>query len=364
MTDNLKRYRAIMNGLKQLYPDQMSARQMQHMHVLAAMINGIVGSGKSLLPAIANKMPGGGQRESRVTRLRRWLKNEQITIASYFAPFAEGLLAGLAHQPLVLVIDGSQIGRRCMCLMVSVVYKKRALPLGWLVFRGTKGHCTEARHLEVLGQVKTLIPADAEVIILGDGEFDGIEWLKSVSDYGWFYVCRTAKNAILYEEGERFNFSQWGVEPGQCLSLSKIYFTDQHYGPLMAIAWWDAAYQEPIYLITNLELAEEACCYYRQRFRIETFFSDQKSRGFHLHKSHLSDPKRLARLLMAACLAYIWMIYLGAMAIQRPTWREAIHRLKRCDLSLFQLGLALLEHFLNANLPILVAFQVPSPEVS
>lgn len=31
---------------------------------------------------------------------------------------------------------------------------------------------------------------------------------------------------------------------------------------------------------------------YAKRFRIETFFSDQKSRGFHLHKSHLSDPVR------------------------------------------------------------------------
>ena len=362
MTDNLKRYRAIMNGLKQLYPGQMSARRMQHMRVLAALINGIVGGGKSQLPAIANKMPGGGQRESRITRLRRWLKNDKITIANYFAPFAELLLAGLAHQPLVLVIDGSQIGRGCMCLMVSVVYKKRALPLGWLVFQGTKGHCTEARHLEVLEQVKTLIPEGAEVIILGDGEFDGVDWLKSVSDYGWFYVCRTAKNTILYEEDERFSFSQWGIEPGQCLSLSNICFTEQQYASLMAIAWWDASYKEPIYLVTNLELAEEACFYYRKRFQIETFFSDQKSRGFHLHKSHLSDPKRLARLLIATCLAYIWMIYLGALTIQRPHWLKAIHRVDRCDLGLFQLGLTLLEHFLTDNLPILVAFQVPSPQ--
>jgi len=40
---------------------------------------------------------------------------------------------------------------------------------------------------------------------------------------------------------------------------------------------------------------------YAKRFRIETFFADQKSRGFHLHKSHVADPLRLSRLLMAAC---------------------------------------------------------------
>lgn len=308
MNDNLKRYRAIMKGLKQLYPHQLSGRQMQHMQVLAALINGIVGSGQSQLPAIANKMPGVIQRESQITRLRRWLKNERITPTTYFAPFAQALLAGLATEPLVLVIDGSQLGRRCMCLLVSVVYQGRALPIGWLVFRGTKGHCTEARHLELLAQVQPLMPKGATVVVLGDGEFDGVTWLQTLVDYGWFYVCRTAKNAILYADDDRFNFAQWGVIPEQCLSLAYCLFTDQRYRVRLAIAWWDKAYQEPIYLITNLELAEEACFYYALRFRIETFFSDQKSRGFYLHKSHLSDPARLTRLLIAACLAYIWLV--------------------------------------------------------
>ena len=126
----------------------------------------------------------------------------------------------------------------------------------------------------------------------------------------------------------------------------------------MALAWWEVRYQEPIYLVTNLASAQAACAYYRKRFRIETFFSDQKSRGFHLHKSHRRDPKRLTRLLIAACLAYIWLIYLGVLA-QQPFWRQRIHRLTRCDLSLFQLGLTLLEQFFNDNLPIPVSFQVP-----
>ena len=92
-----------------------------------------------------------------------------------------------------------------------------------------------------------------------------------------------------------------------------------------------------------------------------TFFSDQKSRGFNLHKSHIADPARLARLMIAACLAYIWIIYLGVIA-KRDDWVQVIHRTDRCDLSLFQLGLRLLEHFLNEHLPIPVAFDMPLAE--
>jgi hypothetical protein len=83
----------------------------------------------------------------------------------------------------------------------------------------------------------------------------------------------------------------------------------------------------------------------------------QKSRGFHLDKSHIADQERLSRLLMAACLAYIWIIYLGSLCMEQG-WISIIHRSHRCDLSLFQLGIRLLNHFLNEELSIPVAFHV------
>ena len=60
----------------------------------------------------------------------------------------------------------------------------------------------------------------------------------------------------------------------------------------------------------------------------------------------MSDVQRLSRLLIAACLAYIWIVYLGSVC-EKEQWRPIMHRRKRCDVSLFQLGLRLLEHLLN-----------------
>jgi hypothetical protein len=42
------------------------------------------------------------------------------------------------------------------------------------------------------------------------------------------------------------------------------------------------------------------------------------------------------------------VVYLGTLC-EKDGWREIIHRRKRCDLSLFQLGLRILEHFLNED---------------
>jgi len=210
----------------------------------------------------------------------------------------------------------------------------------------------------------TLIPERASVVFLGDGEFDASALQATLDQWGWHYVCRTAKNARLIPEAhagealEPFAFNEVGPGPEEdCLSLPGMLFSAARYGPVHAVVWHRRGYQDPLYLLTNLELAREACAWYRKRARIETFFSDQKSRGFHLHKSHLSEAERLHRLLIAACLAYLWMVHLGVLA-KRQGWHRLIHRSDRCDLSLFQLGLRLLDHMFNEGWPIRVAFTV------
>jgi hypothetical protein len=343
----------------QLHPTEPKGNTARHLQTLAALISGIVGSRRTNLPAIAGKVPDGTKRQSRVKRFYRWLKNERIDADIYFLPYADALLASLASQTLALAMDGSEVGRKCSTLMVSVIYKKRALPLAWVTIKGNKGHFSEETHIQLLELVHDIIPEGADVVFLGDGEFDGIDLQAVIDGYDWQYVCRTAKNAQIGVNGERLPFEDVGVQPGKCIDLPDVTFTLQDYGPILAIAWWDAGCEEPIYLITNMDLAPEAIYWYKRRFRIETFFSDQKSRGFNLHKSHISDPERLARLLIPACLAYIWIVYLGVIS-KRDGWINVIHRTDRCDLSLFRLGLDLLEHFLNEHLPILVRFQMPS----
>ena len=226
-----------------------------------------------------------------------------------------------------------------------------------------KGHFPEELHIALVELMSGLIPAGTQVVLLGDGECDGTSLQQTLQDtlseLGWSYVCRTAMSTTATWEGETFRLDTLGacLRPGRLIELQEVYVTREAYGPIMVLCCWAKGYQEPLYLVSNLATAEEACHYYQKRFRIETFFSDQKSRGFHIQQSHIADPQRLSRLLIAACLAYIWIVYLGALG-EADGWQEIIHRGKRCDLSLFQLGLRLLEHFLNEELPIPVQFHV------
>ena len=359
MSDNLRRYRAIRNALMQAYPAQPTGNLARHLHTLAALISGIVGSKSTPLPHIAAKAPNGTKPESRVKRFARGIDNDYILEEVYFLPYADILLHHLALQTLVLVMDGSVAGRGCNALMIHVVYKGRALPLAWRVRQGPKGPFPEDLHIAMVELLSGLIPEGTQVVFLGDGACDGTRLQHTVQGEGWSYVCRTGCHRTAWWDGETFRLDTLGVcsKPGTLVALSQVWLTRAEDGPIMLICCWAKGCKAPLYLVTNIASAEEACRLYSKRFRRATFFSDQKSRGFHRHKSHLANPQRLSRLLIAACLAYIWIVYLGSVCMKEG-WVRIIHRRHRCDLSLFQLGMRLLEHFLNEDLPIPVAFHI------
>ena len=356
MSDSRRQYRAIRKAVKQLYPTEPKGNLARHLETLVFMISGIIAGKSCQLPKMASKVPGEIHPDSREKQFSRWVKNEHITVDLYFLPFVQPLLNGLAAvRPLVLIMDGSAVARDCVTLMVSVIYAHRAIPIGWLVIEGEKGHFPTQTHLTLVREVKMPIPATSTVVFLGDGEFDSPELQAEVAGYGWEYACRTAKNILFSLDEQWLSLADLPVKRGERVFRKGVLFTHVAYGPVMVIAWWGARYQEPIYLVSNMPSVQRACDAYCRRMHIETFFSDQKSRGFQLDRSHLSDPDRVKRLMIAACLAYLWVIHLGTVA-QQDNWRPLIHRRHRCDLSLFQLGLRLLDYLLNHDQPLESSF--------
>ena len=216
MSDNLRRYRAIRDALTQAYPAQPTGNVARHLHTLAALISGIVGSKSTQLPTIATKVPDGTKPESRVKRFARWLDNDHILEEAYFLPYADILLRPLAFQTLVLVMDGSVVGRDCAALMIHVIYKGRALPWAWRVRQGPKGHFPEDLHIAVVELMRAVIPEGAKVVFLGDGEFAGTALQATLKAAGWSYACRTALSTVATWEGVTFRLETLGAcsQPG------------------------------------------------------------------------------------------------------------------------------------------------------
>jgi hypothetical protein len=345
MTDRYRVYTKVKKMLKQM----MKLAHPGQVVTLAMMISGIVISRKAQLSVMSSEIPSDAKEKSIEMRMRRWVKGE-IDVEAVYLPFARQILEALSQWPLILVMDGSQVGRGCMVLMIGVLYQKRALPVAWLVYKGKKGHTSAKRHIQALEKVLPLLPKESTVVLLGDAEYDTTEMITWVEkNTSWEYVLRTSPQIYVQTKEHNQPIRDYPLKKGQVLSLQGVSFTQTSTLTLNAIGWWASRYEEPIFLVTNIDNAYQACRYYRRRFRIETFFSDQKSRGFHIHKSHLAATARLSRLLIAACLAYIWMIAQGLQVIAANN-TPLIDRTERIDKSLFRLGLDWLKYALKKNI--------------
>lgn len=355
MTDKMRVYTKVMQKLKKMMPT-MPQNQIV---TIAMMVTGIVLGRKAQLSVISLEIPHPAKPASLEKRFHRFVKNERFDAQVCYLPFAHLILSHLADKPLLLAMDGSTVGRGCMALMVGVIYRRRAIPLAWIVYKGEKGHTTADRHITVLQQLLPLLPESAEVILLGDGEYDTVEMLAWVTERTkWQFVVRTSKSNLITHSGQQYALRDLCGGHGSTTSVDHVLFTQQEFGPVMAVAWWGKQYDDPIFLISNCASPMLACRYYRRRFRVETLFSDKKSRGFHIEKSHLSDPARLVRLLLATSLAYIWLIHLGLMVSHNEAKRSLIDRTHRTDKSLFRLGLDWLKYVLTHGLDFTVAFHL------
>ena len=362
MSESVRCFSMIFSSLKSLFPTAPSGNLLRDLKSMAFLINGIIRSNRCNLPDVAAKCADVRKPASREKSFYRLLKNPTFTYDTFYLLFAKALLSSIQTKYIAIVFDGSVVGNGCIALVAGLVYRNRSLPICWLVIKGCKGHMEEKLHTQLWQQLLTIVPANKKIIFLGDGEFDGSEFLDNISKTKHFFVARTAENRKMIVQDDVFTMHDLDVGPEEFIWESETKPIANTVLSCNAVVWWNRDYKEPIYLFTNLQPIEEALYWYKKRFTIETLFSDQKSRGFHIHKSHIAIPERLERPLIATAMACLFVIYFGIYA-KLHGFQKIIHRTERCDLSMFKLGQRFLDYLLGhaKNIPRMMQLQLFNP---
>lgn len=361
-------FRRIKTQLQQLSGNPQG-HALKRIDTLSGLINGMIRKGSSHLTDLGSGIPKNIDANSKTTAAKRFVSNKWTDNETHFLPFLKAFLGGILiltnlNRGIVLVIDGSQTGKNNATLMVSLVWRNRAIPICWFVKQGGKGHFKTADHLRVLEQatgiLKDIIPMNIPVTILGDGEFDSTDIQKLCLDNSWNYVLRTACNTVFYEDGEPFYARNISPVKGHNVMLIKhVEFTQKRYKYVNFVCWHDVKrYEEPIYLVSNLSCAGHIIEYYDLRYAIECLFKDMKSTAFNLHKTRLKKPDEVNNLVMIAALAFI---FLTILAIQFDTiqWRKKVQRYRKDQkvLSFFTFALRLFKYFVDYDISFDFSFQ-------
>jgi hypothetical protein len=95
------------------------------------------------------------------------------------------------------------------------------------VHGGKKGHFPEALHIALVEQGQELIPPGAQVVVLGDGAFDGIGLQRTLHEAGWTYVCRTGSSVTASWDGTTFRLDTvgWCSTPGTLVAFPEASMT-------------------------------------------------------------------------------------------------------------------------------------------
>ena len=336
--------------IQQLQPNERKTR----IHNLAWLIVGIHLSRSVKLSRIAGKIPSNAKLLSIIQRLTRLLANPSIDVRSWYEPIARSWLEAQARhiQQIRLIVDGTKVGFAHQLLIVSLAYRKRAIPIAWTWVKHKRGHSKPAIQLALLSYVRSLLPRGIAVLLIGDCEFGAVEVLQQLDQWRWDYVfrekCRT--HVCLFSQKEFRDFGSWSRKPGMSIWLGKGWLTESKIYPVNLLVHWKTGEEEPWCLVTNLPDRQLVLQAYKLRMWIEEMFGDLKRNGYDMEKTMLRHAERLSRLTLAVAMLYVWSISTGTKTI-RNGLRPLVDRMDRRDLSIFQIGLRFIDRQLVNSLP-------------
>lgn len=309
---------------------------------LAAVAIGVFRSRSLQVGQVVARSPLEASRDALKKRVQRFLKNPGVQVAVFQRPLAQRILGQIVAggRRLLLILDRTEWDAFNI-LYVSVGWRGRALPLRWKML--SPGASSFAEQREVLGTVAGWIPEGAQVILLGDREFGTGVLAQWALGQGWGLCLRLRAHEYVRRAGAEGFEMLPALRPEERRFWPAVAFTQKHaVGGLHLAMYWDRGSKEPWYLLTTEPTCQRACASSSKRFQIEEMFKDYKNngRGFGLELTGLQHPERLARLLLALALVYIWLLLWGAYAITTGQNR-LVDTLRRPVLSLFQTGLRL-----------------------
>lgn len=352
------------NALKSLAPQEPQGHALKRISTLSGLVSGMIDKGKSHLSKIGTGLSADINAHSQEIHAKRFLENKYTDYKVHYLPYLSHFIASFGQKKaysannldLKLVIDGSQMGSKFVVLMLSLVVGKRAIPIFWLVKRGKKGHFPSDMHLEVVRQsikmLRSFLPNQTTFTLLGDGEFDSVDLQRLCrQDLGINYVFRTASDALMSENGDKFRPKDLKLDKKTTtFFIPSIDFSKEMFEDVNFLYWFDhKIYDEPLFLISNLDNALDIIDAYKQRFAIETMFKDFKSRGFNLHKSRLQKQNAISNLIMVAALAFCFLMNFGINNQDNPL-KIKVQRIDKNVNSIFSYAILLLQYVLKENL--------------
>jgi Transposase DDE domain len=256
-------------------------------------------------------------------RLREWCyeadakagsKRQALEVTRCFAPLLRWIVRLWQGTSLALAIDATSLSDRFTVLCVSVVVGSTGIPVAWTILPANQKHAWRREWLRMLCLLRPAIPADWTVLVLADRGLYAPWLFRRIVRLGWHPFLRINQAAKFRPAGQAtwYWLRELCGQPDQrWRGAGTAFITKESQIACTLVAWWGAEYQEPWFILTDLEPDGCDASWYGVRAWCEQGFKVYKRGGWHWQQTRMTKPERAARLWLALAVATLWMVSVG-----------------------------------------------------
>ena len=379
----------ITTSLRNFFIKNCKLRKTQ-LNILPAIIFGMVSSESCITNDIIKKLKDEFELvhpESVERRIRRFFNNNLFNNYKFYEDCIKAIIKTykLNHSDnrIHIVMDHMFMKDNFTVFMITMRIGKQSIPLWFRCFKGKSSPDAFKESLleEGIDFVSNLFSdKNVHLIFLGDRWFNSVKLMKYINNLGYTYVFRLKENYKCYvfdkKEGhkvwkhikdlfhykykatnyENIGFSKYNLETNIVIGPTK---SEQ----LKKIDNEKAEF-EPWIIITNGDPKRALKDYSYRYGAIEFLFKAEKSNGFFLENSSVSNLKAFENMYTCICFSYLWMSILGIeysrnCACYKKLKISCTKKYKsgrKRILSLFKTGLILFNRAFNSKIPIRLPF--------
>ena len=281
---------------------------------------------------LASSFPYPIKCESRRKKIQRFLTLPRLSLPLLWFPLIKKIIKSQfkSSDRLIITIDRTQWKNNNIS-MVSVIWKKRALPIYWLLL-SKKGSSNFYEQVATIRPVLKLLK-DYKLVVIGDREYRSTAFALWLTKKKIDFILRLNKNTKIRPRYKKYqSLNSLNIKPGYRVKYDDVLVTENHQkSRFNVVVYWRRKYNNkqlpnPWYLLTNLENKDEVIKIFASRGGIEAMFRDCKSGGYNLEGSQ-ANAQRLTNLILLIAIAYTASCLVG-LKIRNTGHQQYINRLK------------------------------------
>lgn len=292
---------------------------LRHRKTLAWMMLGLICSKTVSLGAWTPFVVSRAQyAQSVVRRFSRWLDNNRLKVEPLYGPLIEKALVGWVGKRVYVALDTSMLWNTYCLIRLSVIYRGRAVPLGWRVIEHGSAMVSFETYKALLDEAKTRLPLACVVVFLADRGFADTQLMSHLKGLGWHWRIRITSNFWIHPSHVApFQVGEIDLQPGHMSFWHGVSMTDTRFGPVHLAMARPLGSDEYWYVISDEAAELKTLEEYGLRFDIEENFLDDKSNGFQLESSRMRSAEALERLCFVLAMTTLYLVSVGTSVVKQ-----------------------------------------------